>query len=123
MREGRLTKNRLLHAVPKSSADVLLNLDAGLAGLAPSGDAEHVMLRLDDEMAGLVEAAEVPADSHGTHSSDAVSPMPGQSPALHSIPAAALLHKHGWCAVPAGLHCSSAAACCIHIWFVLLESS
>lgn len=71
----------------------MLNLDAGMA---PSGDAEHAMLRLDDEIAGLIEAAEVPAVQHGTHSSDAVSTVPGELPTLHSMSAAALLHKNCW---------------------------
>ena len=50
--------------------------------IPPSIDepAERAMLRLDDEMAGLIEAADTAADQHGTHSSKpepAVS-MPGK---------------------------------------------
>ena len=32
------------------------------------GTAEHIMLRLDDELAGLIEAADIPADQAGAHS-------------------------------------------------------
>ena len=41
----------------------------GLFWLPPADDepAGRDMLCLDDELAGLVEAAEVPADQHGTH--------------------------------------------------------
>lgn len=42
---------------------------AGTAGLAPSEDAEHIMLHLDDELAGLLEAADMHANEAGTHSS------------------------------------------------------
>ena len=34
---------------------------------ADDGPAERDMLHLDDELAGLVEAADMPADQHGTH--------------------------------------------------------
>lgn len=50
------------------STDVLLDLDAETAGLASSEDAEHVMLHLNDEIAGLIEAADIPADQAGAHS-------------------------------------------------------
>ena len=42
-----------------------------MAGLAKVGDtlpSKHVMLRLNDEMAGLIEAADMPADTAGAHS-------------------------------------------------------
>lgn len=60
-----------------------------MAGLAPSESAEHVMLRLDDELAGLLEAAEVPADQDKSHSSqpDAVTPVLGETPGVLSISA------------------------------------
>ena len=87
-----MSHNRLQQAVPMS---VLLSCCILYAGMPSSEDAEHVMLCLDDEIAGLVEAADVPADQHGAHSSDAVSPVPGGIAALHSMCAAALLHKNG----------------------------
>lgn len=46
-------------------------LDAETAGLVPSEDTEpagHVMLHLNDEIAGLIEAADIPADRAGAHS-------------------------------------------------------
>ena len=49
----------------------MLDLDAETAGLAPSEDTEppeHVMLHLNDEIAGLIEAADIPADQAGAHS-------------------------------------------------------
>ena len=57
-----------------------------VAGLAPSGDTERGMLRLNDEMAGLIEAADMPADQHGTHSSkpEPASSAPGESQVVHS---------------------------------------
>ena len=56
---------------------------AEMAGLAPSGDdalAEHAMLDLDDEIAGLVEAAAVPAGQDGAHSTkpEPTSAVPGK---------------------------------------------
>ena len=59
---------------------------AGTASLAPSGDAEHIMLHLDDELAGLLEAADMPANEAGTHSSkpEAASPGPGETRVVHS---------------------------------------
>ena len=45
------------------------------------------MLRLEDELAGLIEAAAMPADQHGGHSSDAVSPVPGEITVAHNTPA------------------------------------
>ena len=54
----------------------------GLFWLPPADDkpSEHDMLRLDDELAGLMEAADMPADQHGAHSTrpEPVSPMPGE---------------------------------------------
>lgn len=50
-----------------------------MPGLAPSGDAEGGMLRLDDEIAGLVEAADVPVAPDSAHSTvpEAVLSVPG----------------------------------------------
>ena len=44
--------------------------------MAPSEDAEHGMLHLDDEIAGLVEAADMPADHSGAHT---MKPEPASS--------------------------------------------
>ena len=50
--------------------------------------AEHVMLHLDDELAGLIEAADMPADQHGTHTTK---PEPASQVAGECIvPASAL---------------------------------
>ena len=56
----------------------MLDLDAGMAGL--SEDAKHEMLHLDDELAGLIEAADVPADPAGAHITkpEPASPVPGR---------------------------------------------
>lgn len=64
---------------PSLFSDVLLLLGAGNAGLALPENAEHVMLRLDDEIAGLIEAADVPAAPDSAHSTvpEAVSSVPG----------------------------------------------
>ena len=55
----------------------------GLFWLPPAGAGpnERDMLRLDDELAGLIEAADMPADQHGTHTTrpEAASSMPGES--------------------------------------------
>ena len=96
------------------SAGTLLSSDAGIAGLAPSKGAERVMLCLDDELAGLIEAADMPADQHGTHTTqpDAVSLVPGEisphiiSQLLCTLPFALLWHSLG-----GALRC--AALCCV----------
>ena len=74
----------------------MLNMLADMAGLAPSGDTERGMLRLDDEMAGLTEAADTPAGQDGTHSSkpEPVSSAPGESQVMHSTCCAS------WSALP-----------------------
>ena len=60
----------------------MLDLDAGMTGLIPFEKAEHprVMLHLDDELAALIEAADIPADQAAAHSTkpEAVSPEPGE---------------------------------------------
>lgn len=52
----------------------------GYAGLAAPEDAERDMLHLDDELAGLIEAADVPAGQDRTHTTkpEPVSPVAGQ---------------------------------------------
>ena len=62
-----------------------------MPGLIPSENAERVMLRLDDELAGLIEAADTPAGQDGAHPSKAepASPVPGEAPLTHSMSAAA----------------------------------
>ena len=59
----------------------MLNLGAGMAILAPSEDAEHGMLCLDDEIAGLLEAAAMPAAPDSAHSTqpEPASSVPGAS--------------------------------------------
>ena len=58
----------------------MLDLHAGIAGLALPEDAKHGMLHLDDEIAGLIEAADMAADQAGPHSTkpEPVSPVPGR---------------------------------------------
>ena len=69
----------------------MLDLNAGLTGLVPSENAEYTMLHLDDELAGLIEAADTPADKAGPHSSkpELVSPVAGEGTFMYSISAAA----------------------------------
>ena len=76
---------RLCQAVPKT---VLMSFGLD-AGVAASENAEHVMLRMDDEIAGLIAAAEVPADHNKAHTSqpDAVSPVLGEIPHVPSTSA------------------------------------
>ena len=56
--------------------------------IPPSSDepVERAMLHLDDEMAGLIEAADTPADGHAAHSTrpEASSSVPGNSSLVHS---------------------------------------
>ena len=54
--------------------------NAGMTGLALPEDAQQKMLHLDDEIAGLIEAAEIPADQAGAHSTkpELVSPVAGE---------------------------------------------
>ena len=49
------------------------------AGLAVTEDTERGMLCLDDELAGLLEAADMPADQHAAHATkpEPASSMPG----------------------------------------------
>ena len=64
----------------------VLIMVAEMAGLAPSGGAERGMLHLDDEMTGLIEAADTPAGQDGAHPTKAepASPLPGQGRDVHS---------------------------------------
>ena len=66
----------------------------GLFWLPPADDGpnERDMLRVDDELAGLIEAADTPADQHGAHTTrpEAASSVPGWSSLVHSKMAALL---------------------------------
>ena len=64
----------------------MLNVVAEMAALTPSGGAEQVMLRLDDEMTGLIEAADTPAGQDGSHGSksEPASSVPGEGQVVHS---------------------------------------
>ena len=86
-------------AVPSCAhvnADVVLHLHAGMTGSIPAENAERDMLRLDDELAGLIEAADPPADPDRTHSTkpEAAPSMPGEAPLMHSMSAAAWLAEN-----------------------------
>ena len=63
-----------------SSADVVLDLHAGIAGLALPEDTKHGMLHLDDEIAGLIEAADTAADQAGAPSAkpEPAASVPGE---------------------------------------------
>ena len=67
---------------------VLVSLPAGIVDLAPSEGAEHVMLCLDDEMAGLIEAADVPAGQDKSHSPQPGAQLPAEVPSAQSKSAA-----------------------------------
>ena len=71
------------------NADVVLDLNAGMTGSAPPGNAEHTMLQLDDELAGLIEAADTPAGQAGPQSTkpEIVSLMAGEAAFAHSLSA------------------------------------
>ena len=85
----------------------------GLFWLPPAVDEPHErnMLHLDDELAGLIEAADTPADQHVAHSAkpEAASSVPGDGFMVHVNLAATLAMC---CAVLccAALRC--AALCC-----------
>ena len=55
----------------------------GLFWLPPAGDepAERNMLHLDDELAGLIEAADTPAEQAGAHSTkpEPIISVPGEN--------------------------------------------
>ena len=63
----------------------------GLFWMPPADDepAERDMLHLDDELAGLIAAADMPADQAGAHSTKpgAASSVPGEDPVLSIRPA------------------------------------
>ena len=60
--------------------NVVLDLNAGMAGLALPEEAKQKMLHVDDEIAGLIEAADMPADQAGAHRTkpELVSPVAGE---------------------------------------------
>ena len=63
------------------------------APIAEQGSSSrNVMLHLDDELAGLVEAADMPADQARAHSTkpEPVSPMSGELPGVQSMSPAAV---------------------------------
>ena len=78
------------------STDVLLDLDAETAGWASSEDAEHVMLHLNDEIAGLIEAADMPAAQAGAHSTkpETASLVPGKNSVVVCMASAVLKRSH-----------------------------
>ena len=60
---------------------------AGSASVTKQRNMEqNTMLCMDDELAGLIEAADAPADQHGARTTkpEPVSPVPGQLPAVQS---------------------------------------
>ena len=71
------------------------------------------MLHLDDEIAGLLEAAAMPADQDKTHSSqpDAVSPVPGEMAVSAWYTCRCTVALAWLCAVLLGSRCSSSAQC------------
>ena len=85
-----------------------------LLWISPLDDepAERAMLHLDDELAGLVEAADTPADQHGTHSTK---PEPawsvrGEVSVVRSQPTNAILTMP--CTVPCRAVLCCAVLCC-----------
>ena len=72
---------KAVEAVCCSAADEAEQSDVehswpGLFWLPPAEMSKRDMLALDDELAGLMEAAEVPADQHGAHTTQ---PQPASS--------------------------------------------
>ena len=61
-----------------------------MAGSVPvakqRGSEQNIMLHLDDEIAGLVEAADMPAAQAGAHTTkpEPASPVAGELPGVHS---------------------------------------
>ena len=94
----------------------MLDLDAGIAGLALPEDAKHGMLHLDDEIAGLIEAADTAADQAGAHSvkPEPAASVPGEGSFADTKLATTLLAfccGCGDCIVSAVLCC--AVLCCL----------
>ena len=74
------------------------------------------MLRLDDEMAGLMEAADMAADQAGAHPTkpEPASPVAGEASSVHNKSAAADTPHIGYvlCCSTAGLLLCCAVLCC-----------
>ena len=85
-----------------------------LLWISPLNDepAERDMLHLDDELAGLIEAADMPADSHGTHSTkpEPASQGPGEGSVVLSQPTNAMLAMR--CCMPCRAVPCYAVLCC-----------
>ena len=93
-----------------------------LLWISPLDDepAERAMLHLDDELAGLVEAADTPADQHGTHSTK---PEPawsvrGEVSVVRSQPTNAILTMP--CTVPCRAVLCCAVLCCAVLFCAVL---
>ena len=89
---------------------VLVSLAAGIVDLAPSEGAEHVMLCLDDEMAGLIEAADVPVGQDKSHSPQPGAQLPAEVPSAQSK-SAAVYSAQVLCCCP--VLCHAVPLCCI----------
>ena len=89
--------------------------EANMAGSMPVAkrrdSQQSVMLRLDDEVSGLIEAADTPADQAGAHSTkpEPISPVSGQLPDVQSRLAAAIVKC---------IHCGL-GLCCAMQWIAV----
>ena len=74
--------SRLLPSADESEQSVSEQSWPGLFWMPPANDEPgvRVMLHVDDELAGLIEAADPPADHNGAHStkSEPASSVPGE---------------------------------------------
>ena len=101
----------------------------GLFWMPPADDepAERDMLRLHDELAGLIAAADMPADQDRTHITKprATVSAPGELEAAFSRSAAAVSIRHfGQMrhALPSGMLCHHAAVlCCVVLCVAVLH--
>ena len=88
-----------------------------LLWIPPTDDesGEHVMLQLDDELAGLLEAADTPAAQARMHptKSEPASSVPGEDPVTQSLSAVALSVIYCGVGGPgAVLYCSMVSSSC-----------
>ena len=73
-----------------AGADEAITAGSALVAKQP-GSEQSSMLRLDDELAGLIEAANMPADEDRAHPTKPVSPLSGELPGVQSRLSAAIL--------------------------------
>ena len=100
----------------------------GLFWMPPANDepGERAMLHLDEELAGLIEAADPAAAQAETHSikPGPASAVPGELALAHMMSAAAVSISHfGRCAIRSLAYCCMISLRCVVLCYVLLCSN